>query len=1099
MNSDSTTARYPWNRYWVPREGTISFDHDGLLVPPRTSRNPHYLNPGDVVEFDQIADFPCLALLGEPGIGKSYAIENVRIENLRSSEAEGGKFFFLDLRSHSDEQRLLNALLGSDEFKWWRVGGRQLTICLDSLDECLLRLETLASLLADEFGKLPGVNGLRLRIACRTQNWPEVLESGLRNCWGEGFRAYELAPLTGEHVKTALSFHGIREETFFSEMRRREVASLAQKPLTLDLLIRIWKKHRGRLPSSRRELFQQGCLLLCEENNESRKSSRRTGSLAPKERYVLAARLAATSIFCNRSAAWAGSEADAPESDFGLSKVAIGFAEVDGRSIGVTERNLREVLETGLFSSRGLHRAGWAHQAYAEFLASEFVELNGLSPRQTSDLLFHPFGDQPKLVPQLRETAAWIASTQPAFFELLLDIEPEALLASDLSNRDPADMKRIIEKFLERVASDSLRPDDAITRRYPKLEYKGLADQLALWINDPLRGISARCEAMDIAGACELDSVVRQLPAIALNHDEPERVRILAAAWVSRAGRPGTRKQLRDLALGKVTVDTDLRLRGSALRACFPATVTAQEIFDTLVPPSSELIGAYNMFVSYELLEKLQDRDLPIALAWVEAQASNQYLGDDFCDLRNNILNKASAFFNQRPIRHAFARIVFRQLRHYCEIGDELAQKWLSWLDCHERERREIAWERFDALEKEDEPGDLADRRIGLFRGEDLSLLISRLRATRSARRQNALCNVIQRIANFTIVKDIDSLIVATKTCAPLKRFFAGWMDPWPLKGEMAKKERARHIEREAITARTRKKPPRTEELNEEARQRLFKCQNGMPQQWWRISRLFEFDDYGHQHHGDWDVTLLHGWKRADETIRHDVLRGALPYLKNFASNPSEWFEENNMTYLPSVAALRAIRLLRYHAPDDYAQLTPQDWSRWMPSVLREPNYSDSSGTADITLDAYFAAPQSFIRWLRRVIRQENRRNDSLSVLHRLIIEIKGCWNPELPKGLQRQLVDRYLAHIPSRHGIYLIADFRCEFWDDVDGRKKQSLKVVDHLPTLQAEAKGLRERGWHVEVITVNMRRPAPARSARVQAGCRLTPLRRAKRGSLM
>jgi hypothetical protein len=48
------TGNYDWERYWVPREGSIAFDNPGFLVALRTTENPHYFNTGDVVGFDRI-------------------------------------------------------------------------------------------------------------------------------------------------------------------------------------------------------------------------------------------------------------------------------------------------------------------------------------------------------------------------------------------------------------------------------------------------------------------------------------------------------------------------------------------------------------------------------------------------------------------------------------------------------------------------------------------------------------------------------------------------------------------------------------------------------------------------------------------------------------------------------------------------------------------------------------------------------------------------------------------------------------------------------------------------------------------------------------
>jgi hypothetical protein len=114
------------------------------------------------------------------------------------------------------------------------------------------------------------------------------------------------------------------------------------------MLIDIWKRQQGRLPDSQHELYRLGCIALCEEQNESRRSSRRVGTLAPDERFAMATRIAALTMFSNRAAVWLGQRSEQPESDLGLHQIAVGSIEMNGRSVAVTEKNLREVIGTGL-------------------------------------------------------------------------------------------------------------------------------------------------------------------------------------------------------------------------------------------------------------------------------------------------------------------------------------------------------------------------------------------------------------------------------------------------------------------------------------------------------------------------------------------------------------------------------------------------------------------------------------------------------------------------------------------------------------------------------------------------------------------------------
>ena len=68
------TQVYEWKRFWCPRESRIKLSDGGYLVDPDLEWG-RLLN-SDVLPFVSIVEKPCLVLLGEPGIGKSFAIES---------------------------------------------------------------------------------------------------------------------------------------------------------------------------------------------------------------------------------------------------------------------------------------------------------------------------------------------------------------------------------------------------------------------------------------------------------------------------------------------------------------------------------------------------------------------------------------------------------------------------------------------------------------------------------------------------------------------------------------------------------------------------------------------------------------------------------------------------------------------------------------------------------------------------------------------------------------------------------------------------------------------------------------------------------------
>jgi len=50
------------------------------------------------------------------------------------------------------------------------------------------------------------------------------------------------------------------------------------------------------------------------------------------------------------------------------------------------------------------------------------------------------------------------------------------------------------------------------------------------------------------------------------------------------------------------------------------------------------------------------------------------------------------------------------------------------------------------------------------------------------------------------------------------------------------------------------------------------------------------------------------------------------------------------------------------------------------------------------------------------------------------VIEVKGCWRPEVFTAMRSQLVGRYLRD-KFRHGLYLVVQFNCPQWDPADPR----------------------------------------------------------------
>ena len=173
-------TQFAWKRFWCSLDASFNLGDHGFLTDP-DSEYGAALNP-NLTTFRRLQTTGFLALLGEPGVGKSWSLSADVSEYL--AESPGVVAIRLDLRSFGSEDRLYRALFEDPAFIRWTTSDQELHVYLDSFDECLLRIDTVAALLADELPKYP-LHRLKLRIACRTASWPALLERALKASYGE--------------------------------------------------------------------------------------------------------------------------------------------------------------------------------------------------------------------------------------------------------------------------------------------------------------------------------------------------------------------------------------------------------------------------------------------------------------------------------------------------------------------------------------------------------------------------------------------------------------------------------------------------------------------------------------------------------------------------------------------------------------------------------------------------------------------------------------------------------------------------------------------------------------------------------------------------
>ena len=999
-----TDTTYNWKRYWVPRDGGFSFDSDGFLNPPSKDAQGFAFWKTDIIAFEELLTKPCLVLLGEPGIGKSHAIRDAELRARAAIAGHNAKFLVRDLGSFTTDSFLVEQIFESTEFRSWQESGGELHVFLDSFDECLFRVDTAASLLADYFGRLSTTQNLFLRIASRTAEWRTGLETALRDKWGkDATGVYELAPLTRSQVTEAAVAHLEDPERFIKGVITSEVVSFAIKPLTLNLLLRVWENNHGALPATQREIYGDGCRELCTDF-EKRQTPAFRRRLTADQRLEVASHIMAALILCNRTAVWTNPRLSGkPTTDISLSELATGVATSRGIPISVTEEALREAIDTGLFTSRGQDRLSWAHQTFGEFLAARYLTQIGLSSQQVGGLLFHWHESEHKLVPQLQEVAAWVASANEDVFRQLTRSQPEVLLRSDVATADVSSRTALVDALLAAHGQDSILGNWwDMRKRYRKLNHPKLVPQLSQCLSNRSLPAQARCEAVSIAEACEVTALCALFVKLALDAKEALSVRQGAAAWIARSGDQAAKKRLRPLALGMVGADPKDELRGAGLKACWPKHLSASELFTSLKESEHHWSGTYKEFLSSDLVEGLTEADLPTALAWTESQRELHHTHPDhFSRLIFGILNRSVAHWDKPAVFVPFARALLVRLRkrdfstwsNDSPLAETLKARPDLCLKLVETAVPFFADPEEDALR-------LTRYGLRLLGPRDMPWLVIRLRSANDEETRAGYFQLIRFSFYPEDVECVDVLVEAARDFPVLAEIMSHWLKPVHLASEEARQ--AREIQRQT-EGNERELAPKL--LSPSPADRvvtlLEQFEAGNLEGWWKLCLWLEVKADGNycERHGHMDVRDLDGWNTASDNTRNRMVAAALLYATGRDSKPEAWFTRKNIIHHPAVAGFRALLLLAHEASGQFQALSAEVWAKWSPAIFRIHHYDEADKHRLLTTEAFRRAPLEATEWALKVVAQENKEGDNLWIFQKLPEQ----WPHEFSNALLRR------------------------------------------------------------------------------------------------
>jgi len=934
--------KYDWKRFWCPREGTINLGDEGFLVDPE-SEHALWLHP-NVVPFEKLRETQCLALLGEPGIGKSEAINSIRDEMEKSLQDSSATCLFIDLNDVGEEGRLIKEVFENEKIIRWEKGDHILHLILDSLDECKIQIKHVGMVLFKQLKRLQDhLPRLRFRIVSRTADWPMVLENGLRELWGDNFKAYELVPLRKKDVQIAAEAEGIVVQKFFEEISQTNSAPFAIKPITLKFLLSGFAS--GGFPKSREALYEMGCLRLCEETNQNRVDLLASGAipnLPIEEKLRLAARIAGIFQLCKKTTILLGSSQDGvKDGEIPLAEILIGDENFESEKKTITENQIRGVLGTSLFSSRGQNRMGFSHQTYSEFLASYYLKLHSVQGSKILPLFENTSEVGRGLIPQLYETASWVAGWNQDFFSRISRTEPQVLLRGDCENWTDADRSRLVDSLLIGISQGEVNYREiGPFQNYEKVKHGNLAKQLKPWLTDKTKSEDARSVALRIGAICKTVDLANEVSDLALDISENLHLRKDAAWAVAELGEEYSTRKMLPLVYCKTGDDSQDELKGYALKGLWPRFISPKELFDNLtLPKDPHFFGGYSSFVRYHIHPELTSESLPIALEWLTKTHSSRSDAYCFQALSDETVLKSWDYLETPPVFERFVELCIEFLKsHHPLIHDPKKQEENKENFGDQKFRRKVSKAIIESSQGKNLSFLLRWEWPHFIRNEDFDWCLQELFVSKG----KTLEEIWVDLSWFLFRQQPESsflsstMIEARKKCPRLFERTREYFDPVELGSERAKKLKAEYEEELSW-----KRKPETKKLDwppsERAAYYLDQFEKGKMDAWWALLREMTLEETS-THYNDGmlfgeDFYSFPGWKNKTDGIKERIIASAWKYLE---AKPEIDFKGVFRGSLGGreIAGFRALQLISDRCSDEFSKLSSETFSYWLPVSL---------------------------------------------------------------------------------------------------------------------------------------------------------------------
>jgi hypothetical protein len=686
-------------RFWLPREEHPRFDSETsayFYSPENDSVYGRSVYKETPKTLEQLRDIPCLVLLGESGMGKSFEIDK-EIRALNAIKTSSQVILKLPLGLHRSELALAESIKNDWQILDWCKSAdsdqpKSLFLFLDAYDEGLLGVQNLSQKLRHWLENWP-LEFLRLRITSRSSQWSESLEQFLRNSYAqpttdaidegnqrsnsERFGVYQLMPFRRKDVLDIATSHESWKVTcpndFMQAVSSHKLDSIAARPKSLRFLLKVFREE-SRFEGSRVQLLERGYAEICKEQNDDRNESG-ISTLSGAERLAIVTRIAALTLFTNKSSVWMGRESDeAAKNDLILSDVC-GQSEpvsLNGKSSTtvVDDARIREALDTSLFMGQEGARRTWVLRSDEEFLAARFLTVRLVPQRTLCNLLCAPLNGNlgtrsGRVYPAMKGVATHLISWNTEFLRYLINYDIDTLLDGDLSLVEDDDKRLIVKAIVEKLSLGEL--DATILRgRVRPLTYPNIANDIRPYLADTRSIFNLKLGAVFLSEACCLtsmgknldDGIETSLVEITLDHDCDERVRFNSAVILMDYGGENTKKRLIPLVAKEAECKIDFELKGIALKCVWPDHLTSNALFSALQNSCGYQYTMYESFMTTDIVSGLREDDVVAALEYVRTNVPLYHNSLALRNLCNRIVLFSWDWVHKPEVARALARVV---------------------------------------------------------------------------------------------------------------------------------------------------------------------------------------------------------------------------------------------------------------------------------------------------------------------------------------------------------------------------------------------------------------------------------------------------------